>query len=128
MKPHTSQSLAWQEGFEAALLWARGSDHGCSANPYLADQPAATDKGCSFCDGRTITGPWSCPECGARYDLAETPARGTPAYTNADEMAGLDVEPRGTPAHICQCLCSACASCTGDYMGEDDATTSEVVK
>jgi hypothetical protein len=44
MKPHTPQSLAWQEGFEAALLWARGSDYGCSANPYLAaDQPAATE-------------------------------------------------------------------------------------
>lgn len=36
-----------------------------------ADPPAATETHCPRCDGRTITGPWSCPECGARYSLTE---------------------------------------------------------
>lgn len=38
-----SPEQAWQEGFEAALRWARDTSQRAESNPYWADQPVATE-------------------------------------------------------------------------------------
>ncbi len=57
---NVSQSVAWL----------------CDAVRMLtgAEQPAPAESAhhgapCPACDGRTITGPWTCPRCGVRYGL-----------------------------------------------------------
>jgi hypothetical protein len=103
------ESALWRKlanpepGLDPSKCWACGVDiPRPPAEPQGALDSRTVAGSCPSCDGRTITGDWTCPRCGEQHRLVRVVKRTRPEVTiDPDEPQGAHgIDPLPTPHPI----------------------------